>query len=153
MGQKNRLNLHQISSRLVGQKFAAGWKAYEAGEGLDCFTLVIEYLRLRGYEITGNQEYLGVKAKNYLRVYEESQVKGIGLVIGFFKSFLEKVKINYSLPGDILILKNKKIKTDVIHFGVESGNDQVIVALNGLRVELLEKKYFEVIGAFTWAEK
>ena len=96
---------------------------------------------------------LGYKVKDYLKPYEESQVKGIGLATSFFETFLEPVQVNFSRPGDILVLKNKKVKFDLVHFGIECANSQVIVALNKKSVEVLDKKYFDVIGAYTWAGK
>lgn len=153
MGQGSRLKLIKLSAKLVGRNFAVGFDKYEAGEGLDCFTLIIEYLRLRGKKITGEEIHLGYKVKDYLKPYEESQVKGIGLATSFFETFLEPVQVNFSRPGDILVLKNKKVKFDLVHFGIECANSQVIVALNKKSVEVLDKKYFDVIGAYTWAGK
>ena len=153
VGQKNRLRLAEISAKLVGKPFIAGWEEYEEGKGLDCFTLIIEYLRLRGKIITGEYKFKEYKAKNYLEIYKESKVKGIGVVIGFFRTFMQEINKNFTNAGDVLILKNKKIKTDIVHFGIECANSRVIVALTNDSIEVMDKKYFKVIGAFTWAVK
>ena len=153
MGKKDRLNLMKISSKLVGKKFAAGFDKYKAGKGLDCFSLIIEYFRLRGKEITGEEKHFGYKVKDYLRIYDESQVKAIGLATSLLGTFMEKINKEFSNPGDVLVLKNKKIKFDIIHFGIETANSKVIVAVNQKGVEVIEKKYFEVLGAYRWAQK
>jgi cell wall-associated NlpC family hydrolase len=153
VGQKNRLKLAEVSAKLIGKPFIAGWKEYEDGKGLDCFTLVIEYLRLRGKVITGEYKFKGYKAKNYLKIYKESKVKGIGLVIGLLRTFMTEVHKNFTKAGDVLVIKNKKVKDAIIHFGIECGNNRIIVAITDKQIEIMDKKYFEVIGAFTWAVK
>ncbi len=153
MGQKSRLKLAELSAKLIGKPFIVGWKEYKEGKGLDCFTLVIEYLRLKGKVITGESEFKGYKAENYLEVYEKSKVKGIGIVTGFLRTFMVKVNKNFTKAGDILVIKNKKTTTGIIHFGIECGNSRIIVAITDRQIEIMDKKYFEVIGAFTWAEK
>ncbi len=153
VGQKNRLKLAELSAKLIGRPFIAGWKEYEDGKRLDCFTLIIEYLRLRGKKITGEYKFKGYKAKDYLKIYEESKVKGIGLVTSLLRTFMVQVNRNYTKAGDILIIKNKKTTTGIIHFGIECGNSRIIVATTDRQIEIMDKKYFEVIGAFTWAVK
>jgi hypothetical protein len=150
VGQKNRLKLADISAQLVGKSFAAGWEEYERGDGLDCFTLVIEYLRLRGKEITGEDKFKGHKVKDYILLYEESKVKAIGLAIGLLRSFMKEVKKNFINPGDVLIIKNKKVNSDIIHFGIECANNRAIVAIVGSNIQVIDKKYFTTLGAFTW---
>jgi hypothetical protein len=103
--------------------------------------------------ITGEYKFKGYKAKNYLKIYKESKVKGIGLVMGLLRTFMTEVNKNFVKAGDVLIIKNKKTTTGIIHFGIECGNSRIIVAITDKQIEIMDKKYFEVIGAYTWAEK
>ena len=110
-------SLLEISKNLVG-------RSYELGRS-DCFTLVIDYLRLRGVNIPNDVEFKGLTFKNYKDAYLEN-TDVIDCAVEFLLQYCKEIKLHECLAGDILLLQNE---SGTKYLGIDGGNGNVITAV------------------------
>lgn len=138
-----------ISQKLVGLPF----KHCSAGmnEGIDCFRLAIEYLRLKGAKIPEDTVFKGLPIFDYKGIYAENAERTMQLAVEFIESITKPIKVGFEIAGDILIMRMKKIKNLPLNIGVNAGNNFVIVAVRGDVVRLVNKSFFYIDKALRWA--
>lgn len=139
----------KASQKLVGKRFFHC--SPSINEGLDCFTMCIEYLKMKGAEFSKNQEYKGYKIFDYKEIYAQDAFTTMQLAADFLSSIMREIKPGYEFAGDILIMRLKKFgRKRPLHFGICAGNGQVIVAVRDDSVRILNKKLFDVEKALRW---
>jgi len=142
-------SLLEISKKFVGTKFILC-----SNEGMDCFRLCIEYLKMKGAKIPDSTTYKGFNIFDYKSMYEIDPFKTMKLAEEFIASLTIEVKIGFEIAGDILKMKTKKIKNDLpSHFGIEAGNNQVIIAVIDDKIKVVNKNLFKVERVFRWAQE
>lgn len=154
MGKREETRLKsffKIASVLVGTKFQLCPQS-SLHEGLDCFTLCIEGLRLQGAEIDVNTEYKGRCIFDYKNLFENDAEKAIELAIEYLESITEEVKIGREMPGDILIIKLKRKAQAIPSLAIEGGNNNLILAIIDDKIRVRSKSLFKILKVLRWVK-
>jgi hypothetical protein len=143
VGARKRIKIFQLSSQVVGKPYKAGGQGLN---GMDCFTLILDYLRKLGENIPSDIKYKGYTLESYYSAYEKNpDVLDVG--IEFIASKTQKISTSKIIAGDILVITNKDgVKSTVI----DGGNGNIIAATKRFGVTILNRSHFEVIRAFRW---
>ena len=142
-------SLVEITRNFVGKNFLHC--SPSINDGLDCFTLCTEYLKTKGAKFDRDQKFKGEYVFHYKDIYAKDKFATMEMAADFLSSIMAEVKKGYEIAGDILVMRMKKLgKNHPIHFGINAGNDQVIVAIRDQKIKVLQKKLFEVIKVLRW---
>jgi hypothetical protein len=132
------MNLTNTTKDLIGAKYLLG--SMNITNGLDCFSLIINYLRNIGYDIPIDLEFKGYNFKNYAREYDKNpDVINIGYE--YLSTFLKEVVPQKTIAGDILFAK---LENNIPSFGIDSGNGNMIMVSEIGGVQIIEKKYYTI---------
>lgn len=143
--------LSRITAKLIGIKFKHC--SPHRSEGMDCFRLCIEYLRMCGAEIPEDTIYNGYGIFDYKKIYKEDPFKTMELARDFIASMTKEIKIGYEIAGDILVMHTKKMTNLPLHIGIDAGNGQVIIAVRNESVKIVDKKYFHIEKVLRWDQR
>ena len=131
------MNFLNISKKFVGQP-------YELGK-CDCFTMVMDYLRLYGLKIAKNETFNGVSIENYADLYRNN-TGTIDHAADWLATKCKEVKPHESLCGDILFLEENGNK----FLGIDGGNGKIIAPVIGDAVEVLKSENCKRLRVFRY---
>jgi hypothetical protein len=140
-------NLFNATSKLLNKKFVLG--SHKPDEGLDCFTLIINYLRNRGIDITDNESFMGFTFSNYKKEFIENPVKLMAVAFRYIETKAKKIPLLQATAGDIIVIKNSD---GSLSFGIDSGNGFAIGISETDGVISLNKKDFEITMVYRCLE-
>jgi cell wall-associated NlpC family hydrolase len=136
------MNLSNITARFIGVPYKLG--SMDRKEGLDCFSLVVNYLREIGYDIDNETTFKGFDFSNYGKAFEEyPKILNVGLE--WLSGFLEEVPPNGAVASDIIFAQ---LKSNVPAFGIEAGNGYMITVTVEQGVTAINKKYYTIERVF-----
>lgn len=137
--------LARITSELVGTKYALG-----SSDGMDCFKLCTEYLKIKGAKIPDDTMYKGHKIFDYKDMYQQSPLGTIKLAIEYLSHLTKEIKPGFEVAGDILVMHLKRGKSKIPNLGIEAGNGFLITAINNNSIKVVSKKFFEIEKVLRW---
>jgi hypothetical protein len=140
-------SLAKITSRLVGIEFKHC--SANMNEGMDCFRLCIEYLRMKGAVISEDTKYNGQAIFKYKTIYKKDAFKTMELAADYLSSIMQEVKVGYEVAGDILVMEMKKRELP-IQLGIEAGNEHVVIAVLNSNVRVISKRLFYIDKVLRW---
>ena len=141
-------SLTKITSKLVGIEFKHC--SPNMNEGMDCFRLCVEYLRMKGAVIPENTRYKRQAIFKYKTIYKKDAFKTMELAADYLSSIMQEVKVGYEVAGDILVMHTKKVFKHPLHLGIDAGNDNVVIAILNSDVRVISKRLFYINKALRW---
>jgi len=130
-----------ISESLIGRPYCLGGLG---SSGLDCFTVVVEYLRKRGVDIPEDERFNGISLNNYREKYIDNK-NIINTAASYLSKKLIEILPSKAFAGDILMLE----RNGQTFFAIDSGNGNIITANEELGITVFKKDNYEIIKA--WA--
>jgi cell wall-associated NlpC family hydrolase len=135
------MNLTNATKKFMGIKYILG--GMDSANGLDCFSLIINYLRNIGYDIPEDLEFKGYNFKNYSSKYcKDPDIINIGYE--YLSTFLKGVIPQKAIAGDILFAK---LEDNSPSFGIDGGNGTMIIVSETGGVQIIGKKYYTILKA------
>ncbi len=132
------MNLSEVTSKLVGAKYSLG--SMDISGGLDCFSLILNYLRNSGYNIPDDLEFKGYTLKNYAEKYsKDPDIINIGYE--YLSMLLENVSPSKAVAGDILFAR---LENNAPSFGIDGGNGNMLIVSESGGVQIIDKKYYTI---------
>lgn len=128
------MNLVKISSHLVGL-------GYELGK-MDCFSLIVEYMKMRGCKIPETFEELTLETYADLFIIDPAKAKEI--MIRFMQSQTDELSIGECFAGDIALLSCD----DTIFLSIVGGNGTCIGATTEYGVRVLPMNIYKIKRVF-----
>ena len=132
--------IFDFSRTMTGRPFKLGY----AQDGLDCFTLIVEYLKRHGITIPETETIDGVTLRNYKDKYV-SDNSTINAAEKYFIRILKEKEPCARMPGDVLLLAYNETK----FFGIDAGNGNILTANTDRGVKIVPGNPYEVLRA--WA--
>lgn len=136
-----KINLTKATKELIGAKYGLG--SMDQTDGLDCFSLIINYLRNIGYDIPEDSKYKGYTSKNYGKEYAKNP-DIINRGYEYLSTILQKISPTKAVAGDILFAR---LENNLPSFGIDSGNGSMIIVTEVNGVQIIDKKHYTVEGA------
>ena len=144
MGQDSEyMSLYKNTFNLLGKKFKLGSQNLQ--NGVDCFTLIINYLRNRGFNIPSTETFDGFTFENYGSAYLEDKKKLMQVAIKYLGTKTKKVDASGVTAGDILLIESFNGNRS---FGIDTGNGFAISISETDGVVSVSKNDFKILGAF-----
>jgi hypothetical protein len=136
------MNLSNITARFIGVSYKLG--SLNRKEGLDCFSLIVNYLREIGYDINSDIIYKGFDFNNYGKAFQKYP-DILNVAIEWFSEFLEEIPTHRAVAGDIIYAS---LKNNAPAFGIEAGNGYMITVTVERGVTALNKKHYDIERVF-----
>jgi hypothetical protein len=136
----------EIGSQFLDIEYKLGGQSIQ--EGLDCFTLIVEYLKKLGANVSNDYEYNGNTIKSYANSYLKNPIEMIFAAVDFIRSLTEEIRIEHAMAGDILFLKLKKTDSVNGYFGIDLGRNNVLMSSINKGTVVLQKNNFKIFRAF-----
>ena len=136
----------EITAKLVGKKFKHNSSDPEVG--LDCFTNVMEFLKMKGKEVNKGEKFKGFDIFNYEAIYGEDPHGTMELAVEYLSTILEEVKIGFEVAGDILAIRFRLTPSAPLGLAIDAGNGFLIIAVQDLDIKLVPKKHYRIIKAY-----
>ena len=144
MGQgAGEMSLYKNTLNLIGKKFQLG--SQELDNGIDCFTLIVTYLRNRGVDIPKDETFKGLTFDSYKNEYLKDKTLLMQTAVEYLKSKTDKITNSQVTAGDILLIKSHNGN---LSFGIDTGNGSALSISESDGVVSLSKNDFKVIEAF-----
>jgi hypothetical protein len=137
------MNLYKTTSGLLGKKFKLG--SQHIDKGIDCFTLVINYLRNRNIEIAEDETFNNLTFETYKDAYLKNPQALMQVAIDYIKTKTDEIPLFKIMAGDILLIKSRNGN---VSFGIDTGNGFAISISETDGVISLSKNDFEILGAY-----
>jgi len=132
-----KIPMIEISQKLVGRKYKLG--------SMDCFSLILEYMKLVGMEVP--KEYNGLTRKTYKKLFEGDHKEAKKIMVQFMEDhFGKRSKYKYK-TGDVLLLALQGSK-EMPFLAIAAGNGNIIAAAEKYGVRVTPIKYYKVRRAF-----
>ena len=132
------MNLLKATGKLVGVKYVLG--SMDTDKGLDCFSLIINYLRNIGYNIPDDLEFKGHTLKDYGEKYSEDP-NIINIACEYLTTILQTVPITKAVAGDILFAC---LENNAPSFGIDGGNGTMVIVSESGGVQIIDKKHYTI---------
>ena len=130
-----------FSKELVGLPYQLG---YGAENGLDCFTLLVNYLSRFGIKISESETIDGITLKNYREKYLDDH-KVISTAAKFLSKILKEKNANRIFVGDILMIEYNGKK----FFGIDAGNGNILTVNLKTGVKIVHGDIYRILKV--WA--
>ena len=148
MGQgAGEMSLYKNTLNLIGKKFQLG--SQELDNGVDCFTLIVNYLRNCGIDIPKDETFKGLTFDSYKNEYLKDKTLLMQTAVEYLKSKTDKITNSQVTAGDILLIESHNGN---LSFGIDTGNGSALSISESDGVVSLSKNDFKVIEAFRWGE-
>lgn len=133
------VSLSKVTSDLVGTPYTLG--------KMDCFMLIITYLRKKGIDIP--EQYEGLTLNTYKDLFERDAQASKDIMIGFMDSILQPVMPRKAGPGDILLLKLRGRPKELPFLAINGGNSVVIFVIEEKGVVAFPLRYYSMLRGWT----
>ena len=137
------MNLYKNTCNLLGKKYNLG--SQDLNCGVDCFTLIVCYLRNRGIDIPVDESFNGLTFDNYKSAYLEDKQSLMKTAVEYLKTKTKKIQFYQIMAGDILLIESCNGNRS---FGIDTGNGFAISISETDGVISLSKNDFKIIEAF-----
>lgn len=121
---KPKFNWTEIFSQLECDKYNPQGKTIE--EGLHCFTLILQYLKITGHDVSFENELLdGYTHQNINERWNQDQLAAIKMCERYFAPVVHKISISDLKVGDMMVVqaRNRYIP------GIYCGNGKLFTML------------------------
>jgi len=136
------LKLTQLTTQLVGQPYALS----DPG-GLDCFSVIMNYLRLRGVNVP--DEFKGRSTQDYRDLFLSDPDEAKRLMIEFVSEFMTEIRPTFAFAGDVLLAHTKGDDAPSQYFlGIHGGNGCLISATEQKGVVPIPIRAVDISRAF-----
>jgi cell wall-associated NlpC family hydrolase len=132
-----------ITQKYVGAPYKLG--GWSRTNGFDCFSLVY-ITAVRDFHIQLPKEFEGITLDDYHELWEEDRVDAMSRLITFIRSVTKRVKKNFQISGDLLVLKSKT----GMFIGIMAGTDSVLSSFENVGVALTRLNQYEILEARRW---
>jgi len=132
------MNLSKITKILIGAKYSLG--SMDIDKGVDCFSLIINYLRNIGYNIPDDLKFKGYTLKNYAQKYNEDPGI-INIAYEYLATILQNISITKAVAGDILFAC---LENNSPSFGIDGGNGTMVIVSESGGVQIIDKKNYTI---------
>jgi hypothetical protein len=113
---KGKFDWNEIFQRLDCEKYNPKGKTFE--EGLHCYTIIVHYLNLLGYNFNFNKHIIGdLTQDNINEKWKEDPARVVNLCLEYFSSISREVPITQMKLGDVLIVQINKNIIPTIYCG------------------------------------
>lgn len=143
--------LAKITTKLVGTKFKHC--SMDKAQGLDCFTNVIEFLKMKELVVDSQTMFKGNKIFDYEKIYAADPHGTMELAVEYLSTILDAVKVGFEVAGDILIVRFRLKPSDPLGIAIEAGNGSLIIAVIDENIQVVSKKYYRVLKVFRLRKK
>jgi hypothetical protein len=137
------MSLYKATSELLGKKFKLG--SQHIDNGIDCFTLIINYLRNRNIEIAEDETYNNLTFETYKDAFLKNPQALMQVAIDYIKTKTKEIQLFEVIAGDILLIKSCNGN---LSFGIDTGNGFAISISETDGVISLSKNDFEILRAY-----
>lgn len=146
MGQDTRkikvnagFNLAKMSALVLGKPFELGC--------MDCFMLVIDYLRQRGFQLP--EEYNGYTLQSYGDLYLDNPNRAREVMVGCLDVMLKQIPAGKVVPGDILLIKLKGT-SEGFFLAINGGNGNALLVSESRGVISLPIRFYKILKGWTY---
>ena len=137
---KEKLRLARRTMELVGKPYALNDEA-----GLDCFSLIVQYLQSYDIEIPDN--FNGKSTATYKNYFTVDPVEAKQMMLDLMSSLLIPIDPNYAVAGDILFACPKD-KLEQGFLAIHGGNSSMLAATTEKGVTILPMGLYQIQKAF-----
>ena len=141
MPKRAKINLLKISQALVGSPYCLG--SWDRKKGLDCFSLVGSYLKMRG--VTLDREMEGVKIDDYKELFLREPEKAKALMVLYIEKHMDELPISKRLAGDVLLLS---LANQGTFLAIDGGNGNIVAASEENGVSVTPLNHYSIEKAF-----
>ena len=134
------MSLVKISSELVGMPYRLGGTT----DALDCFSLIVRYLKMRGITVPHNLVFNGHAISDYPDEYEADPKKMMGVAVEYIASITTEMPVYKTMAGDILFVRTEDNESLVIN----GGNGTIIAATKERGTVLLDEHGYKTQRVF-----
>lgn len=131
------MNLSAISKHLVG-------RGYDLGT-MDCFSLTLEYLILRGCEIP--EEFMGQTRDTYADLFLSDPKKAKSIMIKFMEHYTDEIPASKCFAGDMVLMSSAG---SLPFLAIDGGNGNCIGATECSGVRVLPMRFYDIEKVFRW---
>lgn len=136
------LKLSQLTTQLVGRPYALS-----STKGLDCFSAVVEYLRLRSVLVPADFE--GHSTSEYKALFLSDPSEAKYLMVKFMSSLLDEIRPAFAFAGDILLAHPPGEDASSQNFlAIHGGNGVMLAATEERGIFPLPIRVYEISRAF-----
>lgn len=129
---KRRTSLTGLTVDLIGAGYKLGT--------MDCFTLIVEYLRRRG--LSPPDKFKGYSMETYAELYQKEPKFAKELMVSYVDQFLERIPATaHSVPGDIVLVRLRG-RTEAIVLAIDGGNGHLVLATEERGVTVIPSRYY-----------
>lgn len=121
---KGKFDWNEIFQQLDCDNYNPKGTTFE--EGLHCYTIIVHYLNLLGYDFNFNDHIIGdLTQDNINEKWKENPKRVVDLCLKYFSSISREVKLTEIKVGDVLIVE---IRGDILP-SIYCGNGKVFMML------------------------
>jgi hypothetical protein len=135
VGKSINLSFAEITLRLLNKDYSLGKN--------DCFMVVYGYLKFRDPDLPVSHK--GLTIDNYAQAYEEDPEKTKSIMFEAVSQYLEEIKPNFSVAGDILWMQ---YKFEPAFFAIDAGNGKAMASAPNVGVVQVPKEKYHILRAF-----
>ena len=129
------MNLSAISTHLVG-------RGYDLGT-MDCFSLTLEYLALRGCKIP--EEFMGQTRDTYAALYLSDPQRAKAVMIKFMECYTDEIPVSKCFAGDMVLMSSEG---SLPFLSIDGGNGNCIGATEEFGVRVLPTRAYTIERGF-----
>lgn len=133
----NYLRLSEITERLIARAYCGG--SIDRSKGLDCFSLVYNYLQDRGVKVP--RQYDGYDLQNYFKNWQINPVEAIRTALKFLGDYTDFVSPGREVAGDILFCMDDGF------FAIDAGNGYMLAMIEN-ESQMTAKNNYKIRMAF-----
>jgi len=144
MAEKKTFNLSKITAELVGAPYRLG--GLEQAAGFDCFSLIYQYLIMRGVDLP--KQYKGLTLETYKDLYETDPEQATRVMIEFVEEHMEEIPRHRMFAGDVALARVTGEDRGHAFLVIDGGNGNIICATEELGVSITSVKYYKIERVF-----
>jgi len=131
---RKRMSLADATATLIGREYTLG--------SCDCFSVIIDYLRLMGVELP--EKYHGYTLDTYSELFTSAPAKACEIMVNLMDDILQPIVPGLIRPGDIMLL-HLRGKSGNMFLAINGGNGHALFAVRGHPVSLYPARYYRVL--------
>ena len=134
------MRLVELTQDVIGTPYKLG--------SHDCFSLITQYLKKRGFEVPDNLIFKGHKLSEYPKDYRADPKKMMGIAVDYIASITTELPPAFAVAGDVLLVRFEDNESLVI----DGGNGTVIAATEDRGTVVLNQHGYNVKRVFRWVQ-